>query len=168
MPEEAPDFIFGPAIGTYADVVAFRKGEAINPDQITGQNTLRLGAINGYEYYGAVNEYLETHANDSSLVQYMSGDDALTKNLRKLTAGRLDMVAEVRAVLTYALAETGLTEEVEMVLTDTSNDIFIAFSPVLSTSQNYADQLSEGVERMKEDGRFDQILAKYGQGVENP
>lgn len=28
LPDEAPEFIFGPAIGTYVDVIAFRRGEA--------------------------------------------------------------------------------------------------------------------------------------------
>ncbi|HEY9039658.1 MAG TPA: transporter substrate-binding domain-containing protein [Roseovarius sp.] len=163
IPSEAPGFVFGPPIGTYVDVVAFRKGEAIDPDAIADRGDLRLGAINGYEYYGAVSDYIELHSDDSSLVQYMSGDDALAKNLRKLIAGRLDMVAEVRAVLEYALAATELSDQIELALTDDVDEIFIAFSPALPTSQTYADQLTKGVALMKENGRFDEIMLKYGQ-----
>lgn len=163
VPEEAPDFVFGPPIGTYVDVVAFRRGEMIDPDTISEQGNLRLGAINGYEYYGVVSEYIEQNSGDRRLVQYVSGDDALAKNLRKLIAGRLDMVAEVRAVMEYTLATTELTNQVEIALTDATNDIFVAFSPALPTSQTYADQLTEGVALMKESGRFDEIMLKYGQ-----
>ncbi len=163
IPEEAPDFVFGPPMGTYVDVVAFRSGEVIDPDIIADQSDLRLGAINGYEYYGVVNEYIELNSGNSSLVQYMSGEDALAKNLRKLIAGRLDMVAEVRAVLDYTLAANGLADQVEIALTDDVDEIFIAFSPVLPMSQTYADQLTEGVALMRESGRFDEIMSKYGQ-----
>ncbi len=161
--EEAPEFIFGPPIGTYVDVVAFRSGEALDPDTITDHGNLRLGAINGYEYYGVVNDYIKSHGADRYIVQYMSGEDALAKNLRKLIAGRLDMVAEVRAVLEYTLANTGLKDQVDLALTDGANDIYIAFSPALPQSQTYADQLNEGVAKLRENGRFSEIMLKYGQ-----
>ena len=61
VPEEVPDFILSPPIGRYLDVIAFRTGELIDPDTIIDQDELRLGAINGYEYYGIVNEYIERH-----------------------------------------------------------------------------------------------------------
>lgn len=163
IPVEAPGFVFGPPMGTYVDVVAFRKGEAIHPDEIANQDGLRLGAINGYEYYGVVSDYIELNSEDPSIVQYMSGDDALEKNLRKLIAGRLDMVAEVRAVLEYTLAQTGLAEQVELGLTDDVDEIFIAFSPALPTSRTYANQLTEGVALLRQSGRFDEIMSKYGQ-----
>ncbi len=165
VPEEAPEFVFGPAIGTYVDVIAFRRGEAIDPDAIAEQTNLRLGAINGYVYYGVVNQYIEANVDDRSLIQYMSGQDALEKNLRKLIAGRLDMVAEVRAVLDYALAEAEWGDQVELAVTNKSNDIFIAFSPVLPTSRIYADQLAQGVAQLIKSGRFEEIMTKYGQEV---
>lgn len=163
VPDEAPGFIFGPAMGGYVEAIAFRLGEAVEPDAISTQSDLRLGAINGYEYSGIVSDYIEAHADDRSLVQYMSGDDALSKNLRKLVAGRLDIVTEVRSVLEYTLADSGLTHEVDLVNTDDASDVFIAFSPALPISQLYADQLTEGVARLKESGRYDEILQKYGQ-----
>ena len=163
IPVEAPGFVFGPPMGTYVDVVAFRTGEAIDPDAIADQGDLRLGAINGYEYYGVVSEYIKLNSGNKALVQYMSGDDALEKNLRKLIAGRLDMVAEVRAVLEYSLAKTGLADQIELALTDDLDEIFIAFSPALPISHTYADQLTEGVSLMRENGRFDEIMLKYGQ-----
>ncbi|MFT4742654.1 MAG: polar amino acid transport system substrate-binding protein [Yoonia sp.] len=163
VPEEAPEFIFGPAIGTYVDVVAFRRGETINPDTISERTDLRLGAINGYVYYGVVNQYIEANVDDRSLIQYMSGEDALEKNLRKLIAGRLDMVAEVRAVLEYTLAEHEWGDQIELAVTDDASDIFIAFSPVLPSSRTYADQLTQGVAQLRKSGRFEEIMSKYGQ-----
>ena len=166
VPEEAPGFIFGPALGTYEDAIAFREGEAIDPDEISTRSDLRLGAINGYEYYGSVSRFIKEHEGDRSLVQYMSGDDALEKNLQKLVAGRLDIVAEVSSVLKYTLKEMGISEQVDLAHTDDVNDIFIAFSPALPNSELYAEQMTEGVLRLKETGRFDEIMHKYGQASE--
>ncbi|MFT5648939.1 MAG: polar amino acid transport system substrate-binding protein [Yoonia sp.] len=160
--DEAPNFVFGPAIGTYHDTVTFRKGEGFDPDEMMEHPNLRLGAINGYEYYGAVNDFIEGHQDDRQRVQFVSGEDALEKNIRKLIAGRIDAIAEVRSVMDYNLALFDLTTSVEIREIDEENDIFIAFSPSLSESQIYADQLSEGVELLKSTGRYAEIFAKYG------
>jgi len=165
IPDEAPSLIFGAPIGTYSDAIAFRSGEVIDPDTLLDHGDLRLGAINGYEYYGVVNDYIALKEHDRSLVQYSSGDDALSKNLLKLVSDRLDMVAEARAVLEYTLAEDQLSDKVEIATVDEVDDIFIAFSPARPTSQTYADQLSEGVARLKESGRFYEIMLKYGQEI---
>lgn len=163
VPEEAPELIFGPPIGTYTDTVVFRRGEAIDLDQIGAQSNLRIGAINGYEYYGQVAEYIAANADDRTIVQYASGDDALEQNLRKLVAGRLDMVAEVRAVLDYTVLSLGLEGQLDIVDTDDASDVYIAFSPALETSALYVEQLREGIEMLRESGRYAAIFEKYGQ-----
>lgn len=162
VPEEVPEFIFGPSIGTSQDSMVFRSGEAIPLEQFSEMEGLRIGAINGYEYYGPVNDYIQANSNDRDLVQYTSGDDALEQNLRKLAAGRLDIVAEVRAVIDYSIQTIGLEGQFEVVVAEDPDEIFIAFSPALETSQTYADQLSEGVQLLRDTNRYDAILAKYG------
>lgn len=162
VPEEAPGFVFGPAIGTYEDTVVFRAGEAVDVEDPAALEGLRVGAINGYEYYGPVSDYINENREDRDLVQYASGDDALMTNLRKLVAGRLDIVAEVRAVLDYSIAQLDRQDEFEVIETEDADDIFIAFSPALESSQLYADQLAQGVARLIESGRYDEILASYG------
>ncbi|NNE78704.1 MAG: transporter substrate-binding domain-containing protein [Silicimonas sp.] len=162
IPEEAPSFVFGPPIGTYEDIVVFRRGEARDISELSSFEGLRVGAINGYEYFGPVNDYIEANRNDRSLIQYASGNNALATNLRKLVAGRLDVVAEVRAVLDYNVVQLGLSDAIEVVGTTDSDDVFIAFSPALESSQTYARQLSEGVARLKENGRYDEIFRRYG------
>lgn len=163
IPEEAPDLVFGPPLGTYEDVVAFRKGEGRDISVEGALDGLRVGAINGYTYFGPISRYIDANIDNRELVEITSGDDALLINLRKLLAHRLDVVAEVRSVLVYNAVQLGIEDEIDIVETTGGNDIFIAFTPAKETSQTYADQLSEGIRRLKETGRFDEILAKYGQ-----
>ena len=163
VPEEAPNLIFGPPIGTSIDTVVFRRGEAMDLDQINEQYNLRIGAVNGYEYDGHIEAYITANEDDRNIVQYASGDDALAQNLRKLVAGRLDMVAEVRAVLDYNVLNLGLEGELDIVDAVVADDIFIAFSPALETSALYIEQLRQGIEILRENGRYAAIFEKYGQ-----
>lgn len=168
VPVEAPSFVFGPPIGIYEGSVAFRAGQQVDVNDPAALEGLRVGAINGYEYYGPVSDYINANRDNRQIVQYASGDDALALNLRKLAAGRLDVVAEVRAVLDYNIAQLGMEGVFDVVETDESSDIYIAFSPALENSALYAEQLTIGVERLKQSGRFDEILESYGLASTQP
>lgn len=132
VPDEAPEFVFGPPIGTYEDTIVFRQGETRDISDPTNMEGLRVGAINGYEYYGPISVYISQNSDNRDLVQYASGDDALMINLRKLAAGRLDVVTEVRAVMEYTLDRLGQSDEFEVVNIDVANDLFIAFSELVA------------------------------------
>lgn len=160
--DEAPDFLFGPALGTFRDVIAFRRGEVIDIHSEDALEGLRVGAINGYDYVGPVGQYIEKHRENRRIVQFTSGDNALEKNLRKLQAGRLDIVAEVHDVLAHAISRLGMEDDLEILPTEDYDDIFIAFSPAQERSQLYADQLADGLERLRSSGRYAEILAQYG------
>ncbi len=162
VPEEVPGFVLGPALGTYSEVLVFRAGEGrpvVQPSDLEG---LRIGAINGYEHSDNVMTHIEDNRDDRTVVQFASGDDALTTNLRKLLAGRIDVVAESMAVVEYMAAEMGIRQDLDLIADSDSGDIFIAFSPARDGSGTYAGQLHEGMERLRASGRYAEILSQYG------
>ena len=75
----------------------------------------------------------------------------------------LDIVAEGSSAIYYAAKKMGIADQVESTVTDDPVDVFIGFSPVLPNSQLYADQLTEGVLRLKESGRYNGTIHIYGQ-----
>ena len=158
---ESPDFIFGTPIGTYREAAAFRPGEGSSLDDAEGLIGLRVGGITGYEYSDFVAEYVEENA-DTGLVQLLSGDTALEQNLRKLLAGRVDLVPDERSVLAYTLASMNIATEVEIVLAEQVEDLFIGFSPARESSTLYARQLSEGIAQLQASGRIAEIMSRYG------
>lgn len=162
IPDEAPDFVFGPALGFYEETVAVRRGEVVDISAPANLAGLRVGAINGYEYYGPVADYIAANRGDRALVQYVSGDDALDKNLRKLVAGRVDMVAEVSAVLAYTIGQNRLGEQIEILHTGERGPIYIGFSPALESSERYARELAAGLAVLRESGRLAEIMDSYG------
>lgn len=162
IPAEAPDFIFGPPLGTYLDTVAVRRGETLDlasPNPLEGKV---VGAINGYEYVGSVADYVREHGDDRSKVQFVSGNDPLAQNLEKLLTGRVDVVAEVELVLLHKIAEQGMAGRVEVMRAEEPEEIFIAFSPALEAPPRLVRDLETGLAVLRRSGRLEQIMARYG------
>ncbi len=162
VPEEAPGFVFGPPLGTYSELLVFRAGEGHVVEEPSDLEGLRIGAINGYEHSEIVMDYIDGHRNDRSVVQFASGDEALRTNLQKLLAGRIDVVAESMAVVEYMTGQMGIRHELDVIEESDSGEIFIAFSPSRESSYLYARQLHEGIERLQQSGRYEDILSQYG------
>jgi polar amino acid transport system substrate-binding protein len=162
-PDEVPDFVFPrEALGANSDGFAVRRGVPFRyggPDSFEG---LTVGAIQGYGYVGALGEYVETHAHDPSKVQLIAGDDALERNLRKLTAGRVDLVVDDVYALRLAIHELGLDDEVEIADRDPPDPVYIAFSPAVPEAEAYAALLDRGVAELRASGRLAEILVRYG------
>ncbi len=159
---EAPDFIFGSPMAGYQETLIFRKGEARQITTHEDLDGLRVGAIVDYEYHTMIKAYIDEHERDPTRVQLIGGDSALERNLQKLVAGRIDFTIDERSVLVHAVAQLGLSDAVEILPHSETTDLFIAFSPALESSELYARQLSEGIERLKASGRYAEILSRYG------
>lgn len=160
--EEAPDFVFGPPMGFYRDAIITRAGEQIDLSRPGAMDGLRLGAINDYEYSAPISDYLDANRDNRELVQFTSGDDALAKNLRKLIAGRIDMVAEVAVVAYHTMAEESIGGDLIVTAIDQDAPIFIAFSPARGTSVRYARDLENGIAALEASGRLEAIVTSYG------
>lgn len=162
VPEEAPDFIFGPPLGASTDGFAVRTDSDFDFAGAGSFDGLRLGAIAGYEYTDEVSAYIERHAQDRSRVQLTAGDDALEQNLRKLSTDRVDVVVDDANVLRLAIKELGLEDELEVVGHDTPDPVYVAFSPAHDRAHEFAQMLGEGVEQLRASGRLEEILDRYG------
>lgn len=161
IPEEAPDFVFGPPLGPLADGIVTREGEEIDPGAEGAFKGLRIGAIRGYEYYGPLANYIEAHEDDRARVQFTHGDDALAKNLRKLAAGRLDVVVEDLNVIRHGVAADRL-KGLSVRSLDVPEPGYVAFSPANPKSERYAREMTEGLSRLRESGRLIEIMDAYG------
>ena len=109
-----------------------------------------------------MNEYIDQHQ-DGFLVQYAVGEMPLETNLRKLLAGRIDVVAETDAVLRHVASEMGILDQLDIYTPEGSGFVHIAFAPGRETSALYVAQLNEGLARLRASGRFAAILQSYGQ-----
>lgn len=161
---EAPDFIFpSEAMGMISDGFAIREGSDFRYKGLGSLEGHTIGVIRGYEYYEGINAYIKKHINDRTRVQVTSGDDALEQNLKKLAAGRIDIVIDDQNVLNLAIQELGLSDRLEVADNDgTLKPAHIAFSPADDKAPEYAAILATGINDLRASGRLDEILKRYG------
>lgn len=161
--DDAPDFAFpGSALGLSTTVFAVRKGD---PWRYTGPASLAgisVGVIQDYSYEDGFDAYVEANAKDSAKIQVATGEDALGINIKKLEAKRIGALVEDQAVLEYELKQAGKAGTFDVAGDLGESELFIAFSPAVAESKEYARLLGEGVEKMRASGELATLLAKYG------
>jgi polar amino acid transport system substrate-binding protein len=162
IPKDAPDFIF-PAqnIGVSTDAYAVRKGDNFRFTDDHALDGRVLGVVRDYNFAGRIGAYIAAHGNDASRIEYVSGADALAKNLGKLLAGRVDVILDDGNVLRHAIATMRLEGRVALADERESVPVFIAFSPATPHARTLARLLDQGIARLRARGRIAQIMASY-------
>ncbi len=80
-----------------------------------------------------------------------------------LKKGRVDVLVEADPVFWYTAKMIDESETFTVAgRASESMKSYIAFSPALDTSKEYARQLSEGIQMLRENGELEAILEKYG------
>lgn len=162
--EEAPDFIYpSEPLGMSSDGFAVREGTKFHYAGQASFDGLTIGVIRGYDYQDNVDAYVKAYHSDRSRVQLTAGDNALEQNLKKLVAGRIDVVIDDENVLRLAIQELGLSDRLEIAANDVAPEpAHIAFSPADAKATEYAKMLAEGVVELRASGRLAEILGRYG------
>jgi len=148
-------------LGIAQNGFAVRKGEGFTytgPDSLKGKV---LAAINGYSYTDDVDAIITAAGANEAVVQLVSGDNALTLNLRKLTAKRVDLVVDDVNVLRQQIALMGIADQVDIVPGGLPDPVYLAFSAARPDSQTLADRLDSGIDALRQSGRLRQILDRY-------
>lgn len=158
---DAPDFVF-PSESMGEDDTGFyvKKGNSYT-HSMDAIKTKKIGVIGGYAYDdGEIDAYIATNA---SSVSISKGNDALEKNIKKLDAGRIDVVLESPPVMDAKLSELGMTDNITLATTlNDPSDLYVACSPSNPKSAEYAKLLGDGVKMLRESGELAKIMARYG------
>jgi len=121
------------------------------------KNGVVLGTINGYQYGEVVDLLLK---DNSQHIFSASGYSPLTKQLEMLKMGRLDILLDSRFTVQYLLNQL---QEKNIVHAGTQGDftpLFLGFSP--SVSKEVTNIFDQGLVTLRQSGRLNKILAKYG------
>ena len=126
-----------------------------------------LGCVSGYTY-GSIQNYIDTHRTDNTIIQEINSDNASTINLKKLLARRVNVIIEDSLVMNSLISTTSNRFNVKSggFLTNTPDKntdyVYIGFSPNKPYSKHLAQILSDGTIEMEKSGEIDQIMSKYG------
>ena len=168
---DAPDFIF-PSVPQGVSQFSFyvNAGDQWNYNGIDSLAGRSLGVINDYSYSLDLDAYIEKNKADATLIQILSGDNAIDNNVKKLLAKRVDTIIEDRQAMSYYLSpdeyasiRTSIRQAGTLPSGDDDNGaIFIAFSPKSPNAKKYADILSAETIEMSKNGALKEILGRYG------
>lgn len=161
---DAPDFVFPKNELAIVDTEFFvKKGTAWRYDGIQSLAKIRLAVIKDYSYNTDLDKYIADNAAAKDKLDIGFGDDVLESNFQKLMSGRVDVVTDGGAVLKYTAGKMGIAGQVVSAgIGDPGSKTYIAFSPVGKSSKDYAQILSDGIDRLRKSGELKKILAKYG------
>lgn len=149
------------ALGIAQNAFAVRRDDPFEFKGVDSFKGRALGVVNGYSYTDEIDAYVAANASDAALIQTVSGDQALTNNLRKLAASRVDLVVDDANVLRTQIESLGLGDKLRIVPGGEPDPIFIAFSAKLPDAQALADRLDAKFAELRSSGAFAKILARY-------
>ncbi len=161
--EDTPDFIF-PDEHWGIDIVHLYKLKS-DPWRYDGKLSSfanrSVGIIKGYRYGDAFDEYAEKHA--GTLFEYVSGEDGLDKNIRKLLSLRIDTLVESRLVMEAKIKESSdFNSVVSAGPLTTGFPMYIACSPATVNGKRFINLVNTFMPKIKSDGTLANILARYG------
>ncbi|MCJ8345420.1 transporter substrate-binding domain-containing protein [bacterium] len=161
--EDAPDFIF-PQIeqGISKNAFCVSEDSKWTYNSIESLESVKLGVSKGYSYGAKLDSYIKTNGSITSRIFVLTGDTPLNSGLKLLSRGRINTLIEDESVIQYQLSNQNLFKSFKIVKTKEATQLFLAFSPKLAKSKEYAKIMDQGMEELRQSGRFDQILSKYG------
>ena len=159
--EDARDFVFPEEEFGISKVVFFaKKGSSWRFNGLKSLSNVKIGLVKDYIYGEELDKFFRENQN---LVQYVYGDDPYSINIKKLLEGKIDVTVEDPYVILLKARKMGVNDQIIKVGDFGSGQkLYIAFSPVITKSKEYAAILTKGIKKLKDSGELDKILAKYG------
>jgi polar amino acid transport system substrate-binding protein len=130
---------------------------------ITQLETIRLGAIAAMRYdNGPLDDYLKEKKNN---VSFSYGDDAMSKQIKKLGAGRTDLIVSCPLLLRGQLESMDLPIQTFRTVGEVKPFVgmYFACENTKQRTREIINNINIAIPIMRENGELKSILDKYGQ-----
>lgn len=156
---DAEDFLFPQeSMGFSLNHIFVKAGNPFKYSGLASLKEMKIGIIADYSYAEYFDKYIEEHKGDGKRIFVATGEDALAKMAKMVSAGRLDGFVENPLVV----GQEGWKDDVVSAGEVEGKDIiYVAFSPAKESSKNYAQIWDEGIKELRANGRLKEIMAKY-------
>ena len=158
---DAPDFIFpeNELLMLSGNTFFVTKDSKFVYKNISSLSVVQLGAIRDYDYGEIVNDYIKRGKN----VQILSGETPLERMIQMLLIGRVDVIIEAAPVFWHIATKMKVKDKLKVAgQASDAEKCYIAFSPKIAKSKEYAKLLSDGIDKLRHSGELKKILNKYG------
>lgn len=146
---------------TVDDGYYVKKDAKINFSGVDSLEKYRLGVIQDYGYSDELQKLLEKQKRKEGMVQETSGEDALQQNIRKLQAGRIDVLVESNVVMGYTLRNLKLESEIVPVGYTKQGFVYLAFSPARTESKALVALYDAGVTKLRKEKKLGEMYLRY-------
>jgi polar amino acid transport system substrate-binding protein len=159
--DDAPGFIFPEEEINRSEIVfvTLRKNRW-NFRGLASLKNVVLGAVQDYSYTPLIDQWIAQA--DTHQVKFNASTHTVTQNFRRLLDGRIDVLMDDSHVISHYFATTGRAQHFRIAGKTEGGNLFVAFSPVKEQSNELAELFSNGIKQMRQDGRLQTILKKYG------
>lgn len=158
--DDAPDFVYPQAEWGMDSTVFFKKADSswtyTGLDSLKG---LKTAVLSGYAYGEDFDKFIVDNPQSFDAI---GANNGLENNIKKLKAGRVDIVAESPSVMGAKLKEMGVSGIVSAGALGEATEMYIACSPAKESSKDYVKLIDEGTSKMLASGEFTKILESYG------
>jgi polar amino acid transport system substrate-binding protein len=163
---DAPDFVF-PHVsqGMSEDAFYIRKDSNWKYESPASLENVSLATIAGYAYNETIDTYIKHNKSNFRRVQSIAGEEPLDLNIKKLLAGRVDVLIDDENAMNFTLKEKNLKEKIKFAYvfpTNSQSFLYIAFSPSHPKAKQYAKILYDETKAMRTDGTLQKIMDNYG------
>ncbi|MGD9547500.1 MAG: substrate-binding periplasmic protein [Candidatus Krumholzibacteriia bacterium] len=122
----------------------------------------RLGCIEGYDYVEWLNDYIGRNADNPALVQAESGTFPMRRNILKLVNRSIDVLAGDEGTVRYVAGNLGFADRIRSAGTlPRRSACYIAFTPSSGKGRRLAGILDDGIRRLEEQGRLEDLRRFY-------
>ncbi len=130
---------------------------------ITQLEAIKLSAIAGMRYdNGALDDYLKKKNKN---VSFSYGDNAMSKQVKKLSFGRSDLIVSCPLLMRGQLESMGLPSKAFKIVGEIKPFVgmYFACGNTRKLTQNIINNINVAIPIMRENGELKSILDKYGQ-----
>ncbi len=180
-PDHAPDFLFSKPIGISERVLVQRKGDPWRFSGMSSFDGRRIGSMlfdpesktkplgpqpeqdapfaRQWSWF-VLSEYQKER---SQVVQFLSGEDMITRQLTKLLLNRIDMYMEDRNVIHYLAKKRGVFDQIDLIEVSGGDvrDVAVAICPQNPNAQTLVDIFNRGLAALRSSGELARLLRRY-------
>jgi polar amino acid transport system substrate-binding protein len=161
--DETPDFVFPDIeLGLASHTFYVMNDSQWRFDGLSSLERVTLGVIENYSHGTLYIDYIKQNEKNPERIQVINQDGGLKLNILKLLNNRLDVIVEDKTAFQYYLKTSNTKNKFLESGTYGNEKVYIAFSPKLKKSKEYADILTNAMNELRQTGKLNAILNNYG------
>ncbi|PKM22507.1 MAG: hypothetical protein CVV10_03945 [Gammaproteobacteria bacterium HGW-Gammaproteobacteria-14] len=163
FPGDAPDLLYPQQpLGTDGVGVYALQADSWTYDGVESLQWRNVAVISEYSYGDVLDQWLADPRN-AIRIQMAHGAEALEGNIRKLLAGRVDVLLESPMIMKNALRRLNLDHLVQLAGEgQAAQPFYIACTPGNPRVAEWLEAFDQGVQGLKDSGEWGELLSRYG------